>query len=747
MSGTTSGLAQSVHARLIRHAQSLGVDPNLVLTRFATERLLYRLSRSQHAERFVLKGSLLLLMWLGETIRPTRDADLLGFGDLSDKTIAATFTEICTVNVEPDGIVFDPETIRVVPIRPEDAYGGRRVVLLARLGSARIPVQVDIGIGDAVVPAPEWRDYPSLLNLPRPRLRAYRPETVIAEKAHAMVMFGTTNSRMRDFFDVYELAQHVSFDGTLLATAILATFERRKTAVPEAIPLAFTPAFAQTDNKRVQWRAFLRKNRLTSAPKDLETVVAVLGQFLGPVFSAAARAERFQFVWQPGGPWMPTPGATGSSFEQSIEKHHTMSRSKPYAACKDYDAEWLAKIPEHWEVKRLRFLGLVNPPSGGLKAIPPSLGVSFMPMDALREWGGICLETTKQLSEVSSGYTCFRDGDVLVAKITPCFENGKGAVARGLANAVGLGTTELHVIRPGRRLCADFLAYVTFSQPFRCLGQVEMRGAAGQQRVPEEFIKNFPVPLPPLSEQHAIAAFLDRETARIDMLVTKNERLIELLQEKRSALISWAVTKGLDPNVPMKDSGVEWLGEMPAHWEVLPLKRMASLRAGQAITSEYIDDTGEYPVYGGNGVRGYTASFTHEGDFPLIGRQGALCGCINFASGRFWASEHAVVAAPLRGTDARWLTYLLSAMSLNQYSESAAQPGLAVGVVASIRAPRPPLAEQRAIAAFLDRETSKIDALISKVRDGIELLKEYRTALISAAVTGKIDVREEAPSQ
>ncbi|MEW6047798.1 MAG: nucleotidyl transferase AbiEii/AbiGii toxin family protein [Bacillota bacterium] len=181
MSAATGGLAQSVHTRLIRHAHPLGVDPNLILIRFATERLLYRLSRSPYAERFVLKGALLLLMWLGETIRPTRDADLLGFGNLSDEALAAIFAEICATNVEPDGMTFDASTIRVAAIRPEDAYGGRRVTLLARLGSARIRVQVDVGIGDAAVPAPEWCDYPSLLDLPRPRLRAYRPETVIAD--------------------------------------------------------------------------------------------------------------------------------------------------------------------------------------------------------------------------------------------------------------------------------------------------------------------------------------------------------------------------------------------------------------------------------------------------------------------------------------------------------------------------------------------------------------------------------------
>ncbi len=246
-----------------------------------------------------------------------------------------------------------------------------------------------------------------------------------------------------------------------------------------------------------------------------------------------------------------------------------------------------------------------------------------------------------------------------------------------------------------------------------------------------------------IGEQRAIAAFLDRETAKIDALVAKKERLIELLQKKRAALITRVVTKGLDPNVPMKDSGVEWLGEIPAHWGVKALKRLACLRAGVAITAESIEEVGAFPVFGGNGIRGFTSSYTHEGEFPLIGRQGALCGCLNFACGRFWASEHAVVAAPQAGVNAYWLALLLRAMSLNSYSESAAQPGLAVDTISALHVPAPDVSEQRTIATFLERETAKIDALVAKVREAIGRLKELRTALISAAVTGRIDVRWE----
>jgi len=298
-----SGLARSVHVRLVRHAKEIGVDPNLVLTRFATERFLYRLSCSRHADRFVLKGALLLLVWLGETIRPTRDADLLGIGDLSDDSLAAIFREVCTVEVEADAVTYLPESIAINAIRAEDPYGGRRVRLQARLGPARILLQVDVGIGDAVTPEPEWLDYPSLLGFPAARLLAYRPETTIAEKLHAMVVLGSKNSRLRDYFDLHALAERVPFTGQPLTHAVRATFERRRTPIPVGLPFGLTPEFPAVGGKRAQWSGFLKKNRLTSATEDLAEVVQRIALFLGPVIDAASRDSDFIARWPPGGPW------------------------------------------------------------------------------------------------------------------------------------------------------------------------------------------------------------------------------------------------------------------------------------------------------------------------------------------------------------------------------------------------------------------------------------------------------------
>lgn len=287
MSVERSGLAQSVQVRLARHAREIGVDPNLVLTRYGTERFLYRLSRSPYTEQFVLKGALLLLVWLGETLRPTRDADLLGFGELSDDALKEIFGEVCTVEVERDAVTFLPDTVEVHAIRDQEAYGGRRVTLQARLGPARIRVQVDIGIGDAVVPGPQWLEYPSLLDLPRPRLRAYPREVVVAEKLHAMVLLGMRNSRMKDYFDVHALLREGGMNARHLASAIAATFERRRTDVPEGVPVGLSDAFSDDAGHQIRWRAFLDRNRLQRP--SLAHLVREIRDGLGQVLVEARR--------------------------------------------------------------------------------------------------------------------------------------------------------------------------------------------------------------------------------------------------------------------------------------------------------------------------------------------------------------------------------------------------------------------------------------------------------------------------
>ena len=248
--------------------------------------------------------------------------------------------------------------------------------------------------------------------------------------------------------------------------------------------------------------------------------------------------------------------------------------------------------------------------------------------------------------------------------------------------------------------------------------------------------------VPPLPEQNAIVQYLEYVDERISRYINTKHRLIDLLEEQRHAVIQRAVTQGLDPNIRLKPSGVEWLGDVPAHWEIRRLKTICSMKSGDSITGMTIEPVGEYPVYGGNGIRGYTSDYTNDGNFVLIGRQGALCGNIHVVRGRFWASEHAVIASLHPYHDLDWFGFILTVMNLNQYSISAAQPGLAVERILNIALPVPSLRDQFAIAEYLHKTTADIDAAIDRARQEIELLKEYRTRLTADVVTGKLDVRE-----
>jgi predicted nucleotidyltransferase component of viral defense system len=296
-------IVASIQARLLQHSRALGVDHQLTLFRFAGERLLYRLSRSEYADKFILKGAALMLLWLGEKIRPTKDIDLLGFGDTSAEELKRVFTALCEQKTAGDGLDFLAQTVQVEAIREQQEYGGMRVSLTVQLGNIKIPLQVDVGVGDAVVPPPEILDYPGLLDLPRARVRAYRPETSIAEKCEAMVRLAAANSRMKDFSDIYSLASARSFDGETLRAALAATFSRRETAIPTPLPLALTSEFSADAQKRRQWDAFVRRNRLSDAPQSLDQIVEKIAEFLGPVLQAVAADRPWRRHWTPNGPW------------------------------------------------------------------------------------------------------------------------------------------------------------------------------------------------------------------------------------------------------------------------------------------------------------------------------------------------------------------------------------------------------------------------------------------------------------
>ena len=270
-------IGASVRARLLNRAKAQGIDFNLVLTRFALERLLYRLSVSEHRDRFVLKGALLFDLWFDVPHRPTRDVDFLGFGSADVATLEATFRDISGIGSD-DGITFDASSIRAIEIRNEANYPGVRVTLFGMLSGARIAVQADVGFGDAVTPGPTEVVYPVMLeDLPPPRLKTYPKQTVIAEKFEAIASLGMSNSRMKDYFDLWVMFRQFDASTEALAEAVQATFERRKTPLPGPIPLGLSDEFAVDKSKQAQWSAFVNRNKL-DAP-SLTEVVAILRDY------------------------------------------------------------------------------------------------------------------------------------------------------------------------------------------------------------------------------------------------------------------------------------------------------------------------------------------------------------------------------------------------------------------------------------------------------------------------------------
>lgn len=295
-------VAASVRQKILNQSRSRGEDFQLLLTRYALERFLYRLSRSVHRDRFVLKGAMLFTLWEGDLHRITRDVDLLGFGSPATDSLVTAIQEVCAVDVEDDGLTFLADQVSGAAIREGQAYDGVRVIVPGHLGSARIRLQVDVGFGDAITPRPEEAMLPAILDYPAPVLRTYPKETVVAEKLQAMVVLGIANSRMKDFYDIAYLARHFAFEGSLVAAAIRATFERRRTDLPTELPIALTDEFASDHTKQTQWRAFLLKAGLASE-QDLGNIIAILRAFLWPPLTAAAAGATFNKTWTPPGPW------------------------------------------------------------------------------------------------------------------------------------------------------------------------------------------------------------------------------------------------------------------------------------------------------------------------------------------------------------------------------------------------------------------------------------------------------------
>ena len=430
-----------------------------------------------------------------------------------------------------------------------------------------------------------------------------------------------------------------------------------------------------------------------------------------------------------------------------------MSQYRAYPAYKDSGVEWIGQVPEHWKIAQIKRISALNPRKSTLSEEKDSL-CTFLPMEKLRT-NAVTLDETRPIHEVYGGYSYFCDGDILIAKVTPCFENGNIAVANGLVNGIGFGSTEINVLRVNGKGHNRFLYYRLQEEQFRTIAKSEMRGTGGLTRVPTDLFESCTIWLPDTDEQATIAATLDRETARIDALVEKKTRFIELMKEKRQSLITHAVTKGLDPNVKMKDSGVEWIGQVPEHWKVARVKRLVSLRNERrndvSTDTIYIGledveaGSGQYKPTNGSSRQSEdsTVGIFYEGDVLYGKLRPYLRKAIISEMAGCCSTEFLVLRA--EKTEPRWLQEWLLTPDVTHQIESgcegAKMPRADWGHIGSIEVVYPDQPEQAQILTTLDRETARIDALISKVEQSITLLKERRSAFITAAVTGQIDLR------
>lgn len=299
--------SHSIQARLLNYSRERQVNHSHTLVRYGVERLMYRLSRSPHADRFILKGAVLFILWLEDAHRPTRDLDLLGLGEFSAENLRGIFGEVCAAPVEDDGAEFLSDGIEIEEIREAESYQGLRVKIPGRLGSIQLNVSVDVGFGDAVVPNPRKVAYPVLLDLPHPEMSAYPMEAAVAEKVDAMVLLGLQNSRMKDYYDLWTLARRFSFDAARLAEALDATLKRRGRKLPSQILSGLTEEFAANPAKRTQWKAFLRRTIPGRTDLALGEVVPFLRGFLAPVLEAVLSGSTPHFHWTPERGWADKP--------------------------------------------------------------------------------------------------------------------------------------------------------------------------------------------------------------------------------------------------------------------------------------------------------------------------------------------------------------------------------------------------------------------------------------------------------
>jgi len=407
---------------------------------------------------------------------------------------------------------------------------------------------------------------------------------------------------------------------------------------------------------------------------------------------------------------------------------------QPYIEYKDSSLLWLDEIPLHWDEKRAKYF---------FREVDERSNTGQEEMLSVSHITGVTPRRQKNVTmfeaESNVNHKLCHPGDIVINTMWAWM------AALGVAKQTGIVSPSYAVYRSiSSKVFVDgYIDHLLRTEPYAIEYLCSSTGihSSRLRLYPEKFLE-IPVINPPYTEQIQMLAFLNFKDRLIRRYIRSKQHLIHLLEEQKQAIIHRAITRGLDPSVPLKPSGVEWLGDVPEHWRVQRLKTLCRMRSGEAITAMSIEPAGDYPVYGGNGVRGYTSRYTHDGEFALIGRQGALCGNIHIAHGKFWASEHAVVAALRPGYVLEWFGAILAVMNLNQYSIAAAQPGLAVERVLNLLLPVPTVQEQSRIADYIKQETANITKMVDSAQREISLLREYRARLISDVVTGKLDVRD-----
>jgi len=409
------------------------------------------------------------------------------------------------------------------------------------------------------------------------------------------------------------------------------------------------------------------------------------------------------------------------------------STFKGYPVYKDSGEYWMGSIPEHWEILKLKHIFFEKK-----KVLNPSLNSGSI------SFGKVVYKNDEKIPEsTKASYQEVLKGEFLINPLNLNYDLISLRIALSEINVVV--SSGYIVLKNSRELDKKYFNYLLHRYD---VAYMKLLGSGVRQTISFNHIANSLLAFPPLGEQTAIANFLDEKTAKIDKAIAQKEKLIELLKERKQIIIQDLVTgkkvwneaqQAWTAPTKTKDSDVEWIGEIPEEWEVKALKHIAYMQSGETISPENFTEEG-FPVYGGNGFRGYTNRFTNDGEFALIGRQGALCGNVNYASGKFYASEHAIVVYPLRNQNILWLGETIKVADFNRLSQSAAQPGIAVGVIKNVLFPEPPIYQQNEISDFIKLINSKTDRAIEFQLKQIEKLKEYKATLIDSAVTGKIKV-------